>query len=168
MTPKHFIRNHIQDGPMHHYLGPKGKLNDTIQAMLELWLARNFQWRQKYGAREAALENWREEAYPDSPEFNLIPKSAFPDGVMPKAGEMVMVPETVPTQIVKMERGEHHFVATFSKLHPFDVEGRTPYGVCVEKVELCHPECEVAKAYFELKLKDGEFRLLFEIYNERD
>ena len=44
MTPKHFIHKYIQEGSMRHLMAPSGKLNDTVQAMLELWVARNKQW----------------------------------------------------------------------------------------------------------------------------
>lgn len=155
MTPEQFVRKQVQEGIMKHFLAPSGKLNDTTQAMLELWIARNQQWREMYGTRDVATEKWIEEAYRDAPMQN-VPKEATPADA--KVGDVVNITEMVPSQIVSMETADrqHGFAATFTELQPADTKGWTPYGGCVEEVKLCHPGCKVGKAMFEAKLKDGK------------
>ena len=129
------------------------KIGDTIQAILDLWLARNKQWRETYGSRDLAARKWRQDEYPNAAKAMQINGEA-PEGI--EEGTAMMIEHHMPHAGVEMHKGEHWFKAVFTKLHPADIEGRTPYGVCIEGVEYCHEGCEMGKALFEMQLEEGE------------
>ena len=72
-TPKHYLKQTLLETPViNEMVAPSGKLNVTIQATLDLWLARNKQWRTRYGDRKMAQKKWFDEAYPEmGPSFTV-------------------------------------------------------------------------------------------------
>lgn len=85
-----------------------------------------------------------------------FPKEALLQGT--QIGEMQKSTRIVPRQEVQMgtQGGQHYFSAMFVKLHTADEEGRTPYGVCVQSVKLCHEDCEVGVKLFQMYLQAGK------------
>lgn len=160
MTPKHFIRQHLQTHILtKDTLAPSSKLIVTIKASLDFWLARNKQWREKYGDRETAWEKWPQDEYEqfatDSTNSRSSALGGFEDE--PEVGQVYKHMVRVPCVVRTMGRDSHRFKVLLAKLHPSDVNGSTPYGVCVDRIEWCHKECKIAQRMMEEELPRGKF-----------
>ncbi|KAF7195921.1 hypothetical protein HII31_02801 [Pseudocercospora fuligena] len=150
VTPKHFIKDHLQNSFLpSQALAPSGKLSDTIKATLDLWLARNKQWRELYGDRPTAARQWA----PDEYGGGVPIRDRRLDAASARVGDIAVERVTLPAAIRVMGHGEHKFQVVFTKTEPGDGAGVTPYGVTVCEVEWCHAECEVGQAWLERNLQ---------------
>lgn len=162
LTPKHFLRQLIQDHQIiSKMIAPAHKLKTTIEATLSLWTARTRQWRERYGNIQTALCKWPDDAYPEAGPIRSMPHTEATRNA--NVGDMIMVPELTPIESFEHFDGEHGFEVWMTKLDPRDGKGRTPYGVCVEEVELCHPGCEVGRKLYEEKLESAAKKVLPEL-----
>ncbi|KAF7191090.1 hypothetical protein HII31_07605 [Pseudocercospora fuligena] len=156
MTPKKFLRKYILGEARQAMFGPTTSIANAVQALHDLWLARHKQWKERYGDdREAADDKWRVDEYPDRPEEEIVPNEALV-GVglqaAPTGGAFCWMNEASPCTVRMMGTDEHRMKATFTKTDPRDVKGVTPYGVTVEKIEMCHDNCKTGLDLFEKEL----------------
>ncbi|KAK5124769.1 hypothetical protein LTR85_001482 [Meristemomyces frigidus] len=62
-TPKHFLRDYLHRDAFEREFGVAGKQKDTIDALLDLWILRNKQWKATYKDHKSAKDNWVGDEY---------------------------------------------------------------------------------------------------------
>jgi len=148
VTPKRFARAFLRDGILRQLFAPSGRLQATVQSMLDFWIARVTDWREKYGNVTTAWEHWDKELdqTTGSRKGHALEHLCF----LEFQQKHIIAGSTVPTADFECGPPGHHTTIT---LMPVMCEVAasnenakvSALQIRIASIKECHPNCPVSQ-----------------------
>ena len=142
-TLKHFARAWLQEAGFLELFVPAGRLQDTVQALVNYWVVRNAQWQHVYGTLAHATQKWVAEKYDTLDRVEVEDSDLLRGNHHLKAGDRI--------ETVKCEYGPPDHRCTAYVTPTMNAVGGV--AIQISRRDECHENCAVMKTEHDEALK---------------